>query len=125
MAEIEMILREPPPMIGFVRGEVVEGVLLSVRRMPLKGKLVPRYLIERENGTRVFFWGTYEINEVMKLGDLGHKISIVFIGEDATVGRGENKMKHFEVRISKEPVRAGIAPAKGDLLEITDDDIPF
>jgi hypothetical protein len=118
-----METREEPRFIQFVKGEVVEGVLLGIERMQVGGKPAVRYTLMSDSGEMGAFIGTYQLNTKLRIEDKGHRVSILFVGEDQTVKRGENYMKLFEVKVSKERVTGQTVASAG--LEITDADIPF
>jgi hypothetical protein len=116
-----MEMREEPHFVQFVTGEMIEGTLLARDRVQVKGQAGVRYTVKLDNGTLVAFLGTYQLNTKLRLDDLMHRVEIRSIGEDVMVKRGDNCMKVFEVKVSKDRV---VAPS-GDSPEITGDDLPF
>ena len=122
---VEMIERLGPTFVQFSPGETVEGVLLSRHRVLIQGKPAIKYLVSDE-GTEYAFLGTYQINEKLLASHVGKRVRVQYEGEDAYVGRGGNKMRHFRVWVSEKIVDP--LAAKDALLAdltITDDDIPF
>jgi len=114
-----MKLREAPPLMRFKTGDSVQGVLVSYERAKLGDSFGIKYTVEKDDGSRVCFWGTTQINSFLHLPqDQGHYIIIKALGEDTSVRRGENNMKVFEVLVSDEVL------AK-DSTFITDADIPY
>jgi hypothetical protein len=120
--ENEMITREEPRFVQFNPGEIVEGVLIGIKRVAIDGRFACKYTID-DGGVLYSFLGTYQINEKIRPSDMGHKIIVRYEGEDTAVGRNGNKMRHFGVQVSKNVVDK--AAAHGNELGITDDDIPF
>ncbi|MGA9069176.1 MAG: hypothetical protein WB424_02905 [Terracidiphilus sp.] len=116
-----MKLREEPPLMRFKVGDVLQGVLISFARARLADGFGIKYLVQKDDGSRVSFWGTTQINSFLHLpSDRGHYVQIKCMGEDASVRRGENCMKVFEVLVSDEVIGEG-----EDSTFITDADIPF
>jgi hypothetical protein len=93
-----------------------------MERIRVKEKLAIRYTVQEESGAMLAFIGTHQLNAKLRPTDLAHRVEIRCIGEDTMVKRGDNCMKVFEVRVSKDPVIRGAAI---DSTEITDDDIHF
>lgn len=121
---LTMETRQEPRFVKFTTGECVEGTLVSIERMTIKDRPALRYTVLESDGELVSFLGAFQINTKLRATDRGHHISVRCEGEDVMVKRGENCMKVFEVRVSKEKVSQGAASSV-DPLEITDDDIPF
>jgi hypothetical protein len=117
-----MELREEPKFVQFSTGDVIEGNLFAMERIRVKEKLAIRYTVQEESGAMLAFIGTHQLNAKLRPTDLAHRVEIRCIGEDTMVKRGDNCMKVFEVRVSKDPVIRGAAI---DSTEITDDDIHF
>jgi hypothetical protein len=118
---VTMVTREEPRFVQFGTGEIIEGLLVSIDRIQIKGKGAVRYTVQEDGGQLVAFLGTYQINTKLHHEDRGHRVSIKCIGEDVMVKRGENCMKVFEVAVSTECIQAGAIST----LEISNDDIPF
>lgn len=122
-----MIERAEPTFFKFeTPGDVVEGVLIAVKRKAIDGKPAITYTVQ-DGEERIRFNGAYQINEKLAVSDIGHKIEVTFEGVDSTIGRGDNKMRHFQVRVSRNVIdkAAAAAAASADPTLITDDDIPF
>jgi len=123
---VTMETREEPRFVQFSAGDLVEGVLVAVERVPVKGKMAVKYTVQEEDGGQmVAFIGTYQLNTKLWPEDKGHMVSIKCVGEDTMVKRGENCMKVFDVKVSKERVGAAEVPVVEDGTMITDADIPF
>jgi hypothetical protein len=120
-----MEIREESRFVKFKTGEVVEGVLFNIERVAVGNKPAVRYTVEEDGGEFVSFIGTFQLNTKLRVTDKGHRVEIRCLGEDTTVKRGDNCMKVFDVRVSKELVKGAAIPAAADGTEITDDDIPF
>ena len=120
-----METREEPRFIQFVKGEVVEGILIGIDRIKVAEKPAVRYTLKADNDEVCSFLGTYQLNSKLRIEDKGHRISILYVGEDAMVKRGENYMRVFEVKVSKERFAGQPVGSISTALEITDADIPF
>jgi hypothetical protein len=118
---LEMETREEPKFVNFSAGDVVDGTLYSMERVTVRGNASIRYNVLQDNGEMCAFIGTHQLNTKLRPSDVGHRVEIRCQGEDTMIKRGENCMKVFQVRVSKNAVRA----AAGDGTEITDADIPF
>lgn len=114
-----MIEREEPRFVKFATGEVLEGILVSIQGATVGGKSAVRYTVLEEGGQYACFIGTHQLNTKLRAGDRGHRVEILCEGEDTMIKRGDNCMKVFRVKVSREPVTAV------DPLMISDDDIPF
>lgn len=99
--------RKMPTLISFDEpGAFVLGTLLKVQPITVKGKTVLEYLVrERNGGETVKFLGTYQINQMIQIGDAGRDVYVAYTGEDDDVQRNGNSMKVFTVAVS--PNRAG------------------
>jgi len=127
-----METREEPRFINFATGDTLEGELLSVEEIAVKEKRAVRYTLkEPDRDIWVCFLGTHMLNSKLRLSDVGHYVQITCEGEDTTVKRGENCMKVFDVKVSREKVHAGLfkptepKPESSDPASISDADIPF
>jgi hypothetical protein len=114
--------REEPRFVKFTTGDVVEGVLSSLQRVTIGGKLAVKYIVQEDGGQYVQFIGTHQLNTKLRITDRGHRVEIRCEGEDTMVKKGDNCMKVFKVLVSRDAVAASAAT---DPLLITDDDIPF
>jgi hypothetical protein len=121
---VTMETREEPRFVQFTTGEIVEGVLMGVQPIQIKDKRGLRYIVQEDNGELVSFLGTWQINTKLRPADLGHRVSVKCIGTDTMVQRGDNCMKVFEIKVSKEMVNPGRVVSDSET-EITDADIPF
>jgi hypothetical protein len=119
---MEMIERVEPRFVKFgAPGEIVEGVLVGIKRINIDGKPAIKYLLD-DDGEQCTFLGTYQLNEKLRPADMGHKIVVRYEGLDTNVSRNGNPMRHFVVQISKNVINKAAAALN---LGITDDDIPF
>jgi hypothetical protein len=115
-----------PELHTWTVGEVVSGKLLSVERVSVKGKSVVQYvlhsgIISAGKDSRFKFLGTYDLTQKLTPAHRGMLVRIKYLGEDATVKKGENAMKVFDVHVKPDPRD----PPTRDAGPITDDDIPF
>ena len=121
---VEMIEIEEPRLVQFNTGDVVDGTLIGIEKAKIKDKetgvekVAVKYIIVQPDGVTVFFWGTHQLNQKLRLDHVGHLISIRCEGTDTMVVRNGNPMKVFKVLVSKEK-------AKDSDLYISDADIPF
>jgi hypothetical protein len=121
-----MEVREEPKFVQFSTGDVIEGLLLNIDRIKVKDNAAIRYTVQQDDGQSVSFLGTHQLNTKLRTTDRGHRIEITCEGEDTMVKRGDNCMKVFDVKVSKEVVtRDAALLASSEIPEITDDDIPF
>ncbi len=93
---IEMVEREEPRFVKFKVGDVVEGILTEIRRLCVQGKPALRYTVD-DNGQLYSFLGTYQINEKLRVADIGKRIRVRYEGEGAPANRGGNRMRVFRV----------------------------
>jgi hypothetical protein len=123
---VTMEVREEPKFVQFSTGDVIEGLLLNIDRIKVKDNAAIRYTVQQDDGQCVSFLGTHQLNTKLRTTDRGHRIEITCEGEDTMVKRGDNCMKVFNVKVSKEVVtRDAALLASSEIPEITDDDIPF
>jgi hypothetical protein len=121
--QVTMRERTEPKFVQFSPGELVEGVLISIKPISVQqegGKAQTKalkYTVD-DHGTLYAFLGTYQINEKLRPSDLGHAVSVRYEGESATVTRNGKGMREFTVAVSDEKVSEAA-------LFITDSDIPF
>jgi len=125
--EDEFETRELPKFISFAEGDFVEGILVGIEMASVKGKPCTRYTVMQDDDSMVAFIGTNQLDRKLRTSDRGHRVRIRCTGEDASVQKGENKMKLFEVQIGKKRVANAplLAVRDGSSPEIGDDDIPF
>lgn len=99
------------------------GILTNVERVQVGSPAKPalRYTFaELESGVTYFTIGTYQLDSKIRPTDRGHIVEIRYLGLDENVGRGDNRMKRYGVRVSKHA-----APGWAhDGTLITDADIP-
>lgn len=114
----EMVERKEPLMVQFTKeNEDVEGVLVGVELVNVKGKQTCQYLLRDPDGVMFTFLQTYDIGRKLNKGDIGHFVTVRYEGEDKSIVTQGSPLKRFKVMVSKRKVVA-------DTLTITDDDIP-
>jgi hypothetical protein len=126
--EMEMQEREEPKFIRFGQGDVCEGILIAIEKVMVNQKPAARYTVRLADNSEVSFIGTNQINRKLRIGDEGHRVQIICTGEDTNVKKGDNCMKLFKVRVSKNRVSGVPLPVQTDgtaVPEITDEDISF
>jgi hypothetical protein len=121
-ATVTMEERKEPRFVQFDKGSFVEGVLLSIQSIRISEKPAVRYTVKQDDQEDVSFIGTYQINSKLRVRDVGHRISVICEGEDPSIRRGDNCMKLFGVKVSRERVLAASPTSDPG---ITDADIPF
>ena len=102
-------------------GDVLTGMLLSIMRVEMSGKLVPQMLFQVTSDRQVKCLAPYDLAQKIKQEHRGCQMRITYLGEDETVKRGDNAMKVFDVQYK----RPEGAPPSRDAGPITDEDIPF
>jgi hypothetical protein len=106
--DLKMVEREGPRFVRFKVGELVEGVLVEIKRQNVQGKPAIRYTVD-DGGQLYSFLGTYQINEKLRVSDKGKRVSICYEGEDTSVSRAGNRMRKFRVFVSSGIVNAEAA----------------
>jgi hypothetical protein len=122
--------RKEPEFISFSDGEMVEGVLLNIDRIPVgeTKQMTNRYTVrDIENRENLYsFLGTHQIDTKLSREDIGHVVSVRCEGVDHSVQRNGNAMKKFKVLVSDVPYNVA---TRGRQLEdgtyITNEDIGF
>jgi hypothetical protein len=115
--EFTMKERTEPAFIQFKAGQTVSGVMVACEKTMIQGKPATKFVLDNE-GIRVAFLGTYQINQKLGRSDLGHFVRIKYVGEDTKVGREGNQMRVFDVAVSMELA----VPQEA---EYSDTEIPF
>jgi hypothetical protein len=91
-----MVERSEPHFVIFNPGDVVEGTLVEIERIQVKGKPGLRYTLD-DHGQLYRFLGTYQINEKLQMGDIGKWVRVRYEGENRSVERAGNRMRIFRV----------------------------
>lgn len=114
---------EGPQMFQFDKeGAGIEGVLLSIQNVTVKGKTTRQYTLRDDEGKVWTFLATYDIAQKLTEQHIGHFVFVRYEGEDNNVQTQGNKLRRFKVFVSR--AREVTAP-RGNDLHITDEDIPF
>jgi hypothetical protein len=123
----DMETRELPKFIQFNEGDFVEGIIIGIESCLVKGKKCTRYTVHPKEGLDVSFIGTNQLDRKLRVNDLGHFAKIYCKGEDPNVQKGDNRMKLFDVKVSKHVIEgAPLLPVQNQVNpEITEEDIPF
>jgi hypothetical protein len=96
-----------PEMFQFAdANSYIEGKLLAISPVEVKGKETTQYLIRTPNGGRFTFLATYDL--VRKLGPdaIDHFVQVKYEGEDKTIKTQGSPMRKFKVLVSKEKEHA-------------------
>jgi hypothetical protein len=103
----EMVEIKAPELFQFMKqGQVLEGVLVSIEPVSIKGKEAIEYLFQGENGVRCTCLGTADLNKKINPNHIGHWLEIRYENDDSSFQKeGQNAMKVFRVRAAqqKEP----------------------
>lgn len=111
---------DAPELIAFDKpGQQLEGTLIGVTRIELRGKKVVQYTLA--NGDRTLkLLGTFDLVQKLDSRHIGCRVRLLYRGEDPEIKKGDNHMKIFQVQIKGTPSSAAAGPGP-----ITDEDIPF
>jgi hypothetical protein len=104
-------------------GEVLEGLLVQIRKTQTQGKPTLEYVILQADGQTQKILGTWDINSKIFLHDVGCVVQITYVGENRKVKRGENFLRVFRVLVR--PAIGGPAVSPASHHEITDEDTTF
>jgi hypothetical protein len=98
MAEVKA-----PEMFQFSKqGQTVEGVLVSIEPVEVKGKQAIEYLFANEKGERTSCLGTADLNKKIHPGHIGHWLAVRYEADDSTFQKeGQSAMKKFRVQASE------------------------
>lgn len=111
-----------PQQISFSKqGDKIQGVLMGISMHAINGKKVPQYTVRKDDGIRVTFLATWDLQQKIDHRAVGHPISIEYVGQYDNIEKNGNKAKKFKVLVDYE---TKVEPGHSGL-EITDDDIPF
>ena len=76
-------------------GVTVEGILVDREETVYQGNTRGRYLVDTEEGMRVFLGG-FVLDQALRPVKLGTHIGVTYLGEEKE-GRGKNRLKLFDV----------------------------
>lgn len=111
--------KKAPTQFTFTKvGTRLEGVLIGIQKVVVKGKQVVQYTFEKYNGGgRVTCLATADLAQKIERKDLGHPVIIELTGHRDDVVKNGNPMRVFDVRVDYDE-----GPGAD---HITDEDIPF
>ena len=100
----EMVEIKAPQQWQFTKqGQQVEGILLSIEPVSVKGKQAMEYLFQTEKGDRFTCLGTADLDKKLHPGLIGHNVEITYETDDTSFQKpGQSAMKVFKVRASRE-----------------------
>lgn len=78
----------------------VEGTILSRDSVPFRGGPVGRYLLEREDGSRVKVLGSTQLDDKMREIPDGADVYIAFTGLGQQTDKDKQPMKEFRVFVA-------------------------
>src|SRR5256885_13866505 len=95
-----------PELFQFTKqGQNVEGQLLNIEPATVKGKPAIEYMIQQEDGRRLTFLGTNDLNKKIQPDHIGHWLMIRYERDDSSFQKeNQSPMKVFKVMVSREPV---------------------
>ena len=99
----KMIDVKAPEQIQFNKaGQMVEGVLVSIEPVEIKGKQTVEYLFEGENRQRFTFLETADLRKKIHPGHIGHWLIVRYESDDSSFQKeGQSAMKKFRVQASE------------------------
>jgi hypothetical protein len=97
-----------PELFQFTKvNQTLEGVLVSIEPVVVKGKEAIEYLFDNGEGARMSCLGTANLNKKLQPAHIGHWVKIRYERDDASFQKaGQNAMKVFHVSTSEEKVVA-------------------
>lgn len=100
----EMVEVKAPELFQFTKpGQTLEGVLISIEPVPVKGKEAMEYLFANGEGIRMTCLGTADLNKKINPGHIGHWLQIRYEADDSSFQKaGQSAMKVFKVLVSKD-----------------------
>ena len=100
----EMREIKAPEMFKFTKqGQMIAGTLVSIEPATVNGKEAIEYMLQGENGTRLTFLGTNDLNKKIHPGQIGHWMEIRYETDDASFQKaGQSPAKVFKVQVSRE-----------------------
>lgn len=123
---VNWVRRKPAQKFEWGTGANLLGILTAVSKVSIRdqrsnaSKVVTRYNVQDDEREMVFFFGSVQLDELLRPSDVGHYVNITCTGEDKTANRNGNAMKIFDVQVSQET-----APGWAhDGTPITDKDVP-
>lgn len=85
------------------QGQTVQGVLVSIEPVEIKGKVTKEYEFVRENGERFTCLDTADLGKKIHPGHIGHYMEIRYETDDSSFQKqGQSPMKVFKVLVDKE-----------------------
>ena len=102
----EMVEVKSPELFQFTKqGQVLEGKLISIEPVLVKGKQAIEYLLANDEGVRMTCLGTADLNKKINPDHIGHWIQVRYERDDSSFQKeGQSAMKVFKVLVSKEAV---------------------
>jgi len=100
----DMVESKAPEQFKFDRiGQDIQGVLISIEPVQVKGKPAIEYMFQNEqNGARLTILGTNDLNKKLLAHHIGHFVQIRYENDDASiVQQGQSPMKMFHVSVAK------------------------
>jgi hypothetical protein len=99
---------EAPEMFKFSdQHPQLSGILIDISLVTVSSKETTQYMFEAEDGHRVTFLATYDLQRKIRPAHVGHFMWIRYEGEDRSVETQGSPLRKFRVQVSreKEPVR--------------------
>jgi elongation factor P hydroxylase len=93
-------LKAPEQFQFSKEGDMVEGVLISIEPVEIKGKQAIEYMFARANGDRFTCLGTNDLNKKITPSNLGYPVRIRYESTDSSFQKaGQSPMKIFKVQV--------------------------
>ena len=101
----EMIEAKAPEMMKFSRqGQELTGVLINIEPVTVRGESQTlEYTLLDDNGERLTFLGTNDLNKKIQARYIGHYLGIRYESDDNSFTKqGQSAAKVFRVLVSKD-----------------------
>lgn len=84
------------------KARTLDGVLIDIDQVTVKGKDTMQYTLRDERGNRVTFLATYDLQRKIQPLHVGHWLTITYEGEDHSIQTQGSPLRKFKVLVSKE-----------------------
>jgi hypothetical protein len=80
----------------------LSGTLIDIDQVAVKEKPTMQYTLRLENGERVTFLATYDLQRKIEPAHIGHWMTVTYEGEDHAIKTQGSPLRKFRVQVSKE-----------------------
>jgi hypothetical protein len=99
----EMEEVQAPAMFQFSdQQRTLSGVFMDIAEVTIKGRPTIQYMLQDEEGRRVTFLATYDLQRKIQAIHAGHWMTITYEGEDPSVQTQGSPLRKFKVQVSKD-----------------------